>query len=176
MAGFAGNRRIDRIRQPGFVEGLSGLSLDDLRRRRDDCLAEREYLSFLRRLVQGRAEILRAEIAHRGGRGERGTLVERLATILSSGDQGPSRGEAVKVGIPEEEVLLARRRLERLVSDAGISDPSALDDEQLARAVDLLVAEEHEVSQTRAEVIAALDRLQDELKRRYKEDPTQVLS
>lgn len=176
MAGSTGNRRIDRIRRPEFVEGLSGLSLEDLRRRRDDCLAEREYLSFLRRLVQGRAEILRAEIARRSGRGEQGPLVERLATILSSGGQGPSRGEAVKVGIPEEEVLLARRRLERLVSDAGISDPSALDDEQLARAVDLLVAEEHEVSQTRAEVIAALDRLQDELKRRYKEDPTQVLS
>lgn len=176
MSASTGNRRIDRIRRPEFLEGLPGLSLDELRHRRDDCLAEREYLSLLRRLVQGRAEILRAEIAHRGDGGERGPLVERLATILSSGGQGPSRGEAVRVGVPEEEVLLARRRLERLVSDAGISDPSALDDEQLAGAVDLLAAEEREVSKTRAEVIAVLDRLQGELKRRYKEDPTQVLS
>lgn len=176
MSGPTGNRRIDRIRRPGFVEGLADLSLEELRHRRDDCLAEREYLSFLRRLVQGRAEILRAEIAHRGDGGERGSLVERLAQILSSGNRGRSRGEAVKVGIPDEEVLLARRRVERLVSDAGISDPNALDDEQLASAVDLLVTEEREVSKTRAEVITVLDRLQDELKRRYKEDPTQVLS
>jgi hypothetical protein len=82
----------------------------------------------------------------------------------------------VKVGVPDEEMLQARRRIERLVADAGISDPTALDDEQLARAVDLLVEEEREVSEARAQVIAILDRLQDELKRRYKADPTQVLS
>jgi hypothetical protein len=176
VSGPTGNRRIDRIRRPGFVEGLSELSLEELRGRRDECRAELEYLSLLRRLLQGRAEILRAEVVGRGKGGERGPLIERLVTILSSGSQGPSRGEAVRVGIPDEEVLLARRRVERLVSDAGISDPSALGDEQLEVAVELLVAEEHEVSQTRAEVIAVLDRLQDELKRRYKEDPTQVLS
>ena len=51
-----GNRRIDRIREDVFVRDLDGLSLDDLRARRDECLAEREYLSLLRRLVQGRAE------------------------------------------------------------------------------------------------------------------------
>ena len=55
-----GNRRIDRIRDAAFVEALDGLSLEDLRARRDECMAEREYLSLLRRLVQGRAEILQA--------------------------------------------------------------------------------------------------------------------
>ena len=44
------NRRMDKIRDPSFVEGLPDLSLDDVRARRDDCLAEREYLSLLRRL------------------------------------------------------------------------------------------------------------------------------
>jgi hypothetical protein len=73
-------------------------------------------------------------------------------------------------------MLLARRRIERLVADAGLSDPGALDDEQLGRAVDALATEEHEVSQARALVIDALDRLQDELKRRYKQDPSLVLS
>jgi hypothetical protein len=73
-------------------------------------------------------------------------------------------------------MLLARRRVERLVADAGLSDPGALDDRQLGKAVDALAAEEHEVSQARAHVIDALDRLQDELKRRYKQDPSLVLS
>jgi hypothetical protein len=35
-----------------------------------------------------------------------------------------------------------------------------------------LATEEHEVSRARREVIAILDTVQDELKRRYKEDPT----
>jgi hypothetical protein len=170
------NRRIDRIRDPSFVQELDELDLEELRARRDECLAEREYLSLLRRLVQGRAEILQAELETRGDDGDRASLVERLSTILA-GDEGhaPSRGEAVKVGLPEEELLQARRRIERLVADAGISDPTELDDAQLAAAVEALTAEEHEVSGARGDVIGILDTLQDELKRRYKDDPTLVL-
>ena len=170
------NRRIDRIRQPEFVTGLPELSLDELRERRDVCLAEREYLSLLRRLVQGRAEILRAEIERRGAGGDGEPLVDRLAEILSGEVQGPSRGEAVRVAMPEEEMLLARRRVERLVADAGLSDPGALDDDRLAKAVDVLASEEREVSESRGTVHSALDVLQDELKRRYKDDPSLVLT
>lgn len=176
MSEQTGNRRIDHIRAPGFVEGLPELALEELRLRRDECLAEREYLSFLRRLVQGRAEILAAEVERRRGDGAQGPLVERLASILGSEGQGPSRGEAVKVGLPEEELLLARRRVERLVSDAAISDPSQLDDDRLAEAVELLVSEEEEVSEARGAVITVLDRLQEELKRRYRDDPSLVLT
>jgi hypothetical protein len=170
------NRRIDRIRRPEYVQGLEDLSLDELRLRRDECLAEREYLSLLRRLVQGRAEILKAEIERRGPGGDQVPLVDRLAEILSGEPQGPSRGEAVRVGLPEEEMLLARRRVERLVADAGLSDPGSLDDERLRSAVDLLAREEREVSEARSGVHTVLDALQDELKRRYKEDPSRVLA
>jgi hypothetical protein len=170
------NRRIDRILDPGFVQGLGELSLDDLRARRDECLSEREYLSLLRRLVQGRAEILRAEIERRGTGADDQPLVERLSTILASEAGAPSRGEAVRVGLPEDEMLLARRRVERMVADAGLSDPGALDDERLAAAVEVLATEEQEVSEQRGRVIEVLDRLQDELKRRYKQDPSLVLS
>ena len=172
MTEHPANRRIDRIRDPAFTEGLAELSLDDLRARRDECLAEREYLSLLRRLLQGRAEILKAEVGRRAG-GDQSPLVDHLSEILADDDHPvTSRGEAVKVGVPEEEMLLARRRVERLAADAGISDPSALDDEQLGAAIDALAAEETGVSAARAEVIDVLDRCQDELKRRYKDDPT----
>ncbi len=172
-----GNRRVDRIRDQAYIERIATLSLDDLRIRRDECLAEREYLSLLRRLVQGRAEILRAELDARGSDEDKGPLIDRLAHILAGDErQSPARGEAVKIGLPEEEMLLARRRIERLVSDAGISDPGALDDANLASAVDLLATEEREVSVARSDVIRVLDTLQDELKRRYREDPTLVLS
>jgi hypothetical protein len=168
-----GHRRIDRIREAWFAQELPALDLDELRRRRDECLAEREYLSLLRRLVQGRAEILLAELDARSSKEAVTPLMDRLTTILAGDEpKGSSRGEAVKVGVPEEELLLARRRIERLVADAGISDPGTLDDDKLARAVQLLLAEEREVSSARADVIHVLDSLQDELKRRYKDDPT----
>jgi len=166
------NRRIDKIRDPSFLEGLGALSLDELRARRDDCLAEREHLSLLRRLLQGRAEILKAEVERRAG-GDDSPLIDRLSQILAD-DEHPvsSRGEAVRVALPEDEMLLARRRVERLASDATLSDPGALDDDQLTSTIDALATEEHAVSQARREVIATLDALQDELKRRYKDDPT----
>ncbi len=170
------NRRIDRIRDASYVDGLADLSLEELRQRRDECLAEREYLSLLRRLVQGRAEILAAELTSRGEGEDQGPLVDRLTTILAGDEaQGSSRGEAVRVGVPEEELLLARRRVERLVADAGISDPTTLDDRQLTAALEQLTTEEEKVSEARGAVIGVLDTLQSELKRRYKDDPSLAL-
>jgi len=81
----------------------------------------------------------------------------------------------VHVGLPEEEMLLARRRVEALVADAGISDPGSLDDQRLESAVETLATEERVVSSDRATVLRVLDTLQDELKRRYKDDPTLAL-
>ena len=169
------NRRIDRIRDPSYLNGIEGQSLEDVRARRDECMAEREYLSLLRRLVQGRAEILKAELASRGSDDAR-PLVDRLSEILASDQPITSRGEAMKVSLPEEEMLLARRRIERLVADAGISDPSELDDDSLKQAADVLAVEEREVSAQRGDVHRVLDALQDELKRRYKENPSLALS
>jgi hypothetical protein len=172
-----GNRRIDRIREAGYLTGLRELGIDELREKRDECLAEREYLSLLRRLVQGRGEILKAEQETRGTDEEAAPIVERLASILGGDDRerGPSRGEALHVGVPEAELLLARRRVERLVADAGLSDPTALDDDALSEAVELMAGEERDLSEARGEVMRVLDAVQDELKRRYKDDPTLVL-
>jgi hypothetical protein len=170
------NRRIDRIRDEAYVQGLDRLSVGDLRARRDECLAEREHLSLLRRLVQGRAEILQAELEARGDTESRAPLVERLAKIFTGDEhEVSSRGEAVRVPVPQEELLLARRRVERLVNDTELSSPGSLDDDALAAAIDTLADEEHQVSLARADVFHALDALQDELKRRYKEDPTLAL-
>src|SRR4051812_13808653 len=76
--------RIDRITAAEFVQGLPDLSLHDLRARRDECLAEREYLSLLRRLVQGRLDILLAEGERRRRGDEPSSLVEHVAETMSN--------------------------------------------------------------------------------------------
>src|SRR6478672_8832220 len=105
-----GNRRIDRITAPGFVEGLQDLPLAEVRARRDECLAEREYLSLLRRLVQGRLDIVRAELERRRTGGDPSTLVDHVAHAMSHDAGGSSRGEAVRLLVPPDEMTLARRR------------------------------------------------------------------
>jgi hypothetical protein len=170
-----GRRRIDRVLAPAFARELQGLDIAELRQRRDEALAEREYLSLLRRLVQGRLDILRGETTRRAEGGEEMTLEERLAAMLSSDeDRGSSRGEALRIPVPDEEVANARRRIERLVSDTTISDAPSLSEGDLKRAVSRLEEEERMVSKARNAVLDVHDRLQNELKRRFKEDLSQI--
>ncbi len=167
MAG--GNRRIDQVLSDDFVQGLEGMDRDEVRRRRDLAHAEREYLSFVRRLLQGRRDILRAEHERRRSGGEPAPVVDRLSEILSDGPRGPSRGEAPGVmAVSVDEIALARRRVERLVSDAHLSDLSALSEQDLEAALARLEEEERTVSDTRTRVLAVHDALQDEMKRRFR--------
>ena len=174
-----GQRRIDRILAPEYGQNLAELSLSEVKRRRDESLAEREYQSLLRRLVQGRLDILKAEQARRASGEEEGSLVENLvAALAADGTPGgsPSRGEALRLTVPPEEMTLARRRVEQLVADTSISDPRSLSEAELEQAATRLSDEERRVSADRAAVIGVHDRMQDELKRRYKKDPTEALA
>lgn len=163
-----GKRRIDQILAPGFTENLGSLEMDELRRRRDLCRAEREYLSLLRRLLQGRRDLLKDERERRRGGGRPGSVVERVSAVLADSPRGPSRGEAPIVSVPEDEIALARRRVERLLSDARLSGLEALDEQELDEAVERMSEEERTTSDTRARVLAALDALQAELKERFR--------
>jgi hypothetical protein len=168
-----GSRRIDRVLSPDFVRDLPTVAVDELKHRRDDALAEREYLSLLRRMVHGRLDILRLEAKRRTEGGE-GSLVDQLSEVLAESERGAARGEALRVAVPEASMSAARRRVERLVGDTTISDPSALSDKDLERAERRLAEEERMVSKARKAVIDVHDRLQEELKRRYKEDPSLI--
>lgn len=171
-----GKRRIDRISRPEFVEGIDDLDLSDLRERRDECREELEHLSMLRRYVQSRAEILKGELSRRHGDGG-GSLLDNLAEILTTDDHpSSSRGGAMRLHVPDDEMLRARRRVEKLVADSGVTNPASLSDAEIEAAAANLKVEEQVVSADRAEVIRVLDVLQDELKRRFKDDPASVLA
>ncbi|MEX2458759.1 MAG: aerial mycelium formation protein [Actinomycetota bacterium] len=183
---IGGNRRIDRVLDPAFAEGLAGLSTDDLRARRDECRAEAEYLSYFRRLIQVRQDILSAE-RDRRATGDAGAIVDRLAEILAepgsgsagsggSSRAGGSRGAYLSLDVPDEEIQLARRGAERLVSDASLSDLEAYTDQALTETIGRLAAAEQEVSEDRGAVFRVHDALQEELKARYKADLSQVPS
>ncbi|MDP9343052.1 MAG: hypothetical protein M3Q23_13390 [Actinomycetota bacterium] len=183
MAEPNGKRRIDRIQGPGYAEDLERLPLDEVRRRRDECLAEREYQSLLRRLLQGRLDILSAHLDHRRagdvepfGPDDESIVQELAHSMAPPGGGSGSRGEVLRLLVPPEEMSLARRRVESLIADPAISDPRALSDDDLAEVVDRLRSEEQGVSADRAAVIEAHDRLQAELRRRYRDDPSLIVT
>lgn len=164
-----GKRRVDKVLAPDFVEGLTGLDMDDLRARRDLSRAEREYLSLVRRLLQGRRDILQAELERRRSGERTAAIIDQLAAILADAPGGTSRGEAPILTLPEEELTLARRSVEKLLSDARLTDLAAMDDEELETAISRLEVEEVSVSEVRSRVLAVHDTLQEELKDRWRE-------
>lgn len=166
---IGGKRRIDQVLAPEFAEGIEDVDLEELQRRRDLCRGEREYLSYLRRLLQGRRDILQAELDRRRRGGDEESLLADIAAILADAPVGSSRGEAPVITIPEEEITLARRKVERLVSDSHLSDLPALSDQELEEAVTRVDEEERSLSDVRGRVIAVHDSLQAELVRRYKD-------
>ncbi len=74
-----GRRRIDRVLGPGYLSGLGELPLKVLRERRDEAAQEETDLSYLRRLLHARIDIVRAEQARRSSGGE-ASIVDQLAT------------------------------------------------------------------------------------------------
>jgi hypothetical protein len=72
------------------------------------------------------------------------------------------------IPMPEDEIAMARRRVERLLSDARLSDLEALADQELDDAAGNIEQEEREVSDVRSRVIEVHDSLQEEMKRRLK--------
>ena len=166
--------RIDTVLEPSFANGLEELPVEEVRRRRDEALAEREFQSYLRRLLQARQDLLVAERERRVTGEPAAPLVERITAALSEGPaHSPGRGEAFRNVLSDEDLDEANRRADEVLQ-LGTSDPTALSDEGLAGALAGISGAERTVSKARAAVIRVHDRLQDELKRRYREDPSLI--
>ena len=171
-----GNRRIDKVLDPDFVEGLRQLSLDDLRERRKEAEQEETDLSYMRRLLQGRLDILRAELARRAGDGS--DLVDALPQILADEPSGGPRGLGRHMAAEPSRADAHRRYVEALVADVDLSNPDSHDDDSLRRVLETLESEEQKVSESRRAVQKVMDALTGEVTRRYREgdaDPSDLL-
>ena len=60
-----GRRRVDRVLAPEFAGDVDRLDDDELGRRRAEAEQEETDLSYARRLLQGRLDLLRAETDRR---------------------------------------------------------------------------------------------------------------
>ena len=169
-----GDRRIDRVLDPAFVAGLGSLGLDELRARRDLAEQEEADASYLRRLLHGRLDILRAELRRRAEGGDRdvGELLGRLPSILADSRQA-SFNALPRVLVPSR-ADQHRRRVERLVSDETLARLPELDGDQLEEVIDTLAAEETRVSAARKAIQRVLDQLRAELTARYQHGSADV--
>jgi hypothetical protein len=166
---------------------LGALDLAALRALRRDAQQEEADLSYLRRMLHGRIDILQAELARRGGpvpgadgssAGEspaaepEAPVVDRLSEILAD---GPSRERSVRhvtLGTPLTERV--RQLSEEMLSEVELSDLEARTDPELHEAGGRLARYEQQVSRRRQTLQHTVDGCSAEITRRYREGEAHV--
>jgi hypothetical protein len=162
-------RRLDQVLDEEFVEGIDALDLEELRSRRQLAVDVEKELSYYRRLLHGRMDLLRFERRRRSGEESR-SLIESLAEILSD----PSRGEGHD---PRRTILdtdlpplpeTGRREVDAVLGDDVLANVDTVDDAGLVEALETVEAIEREISEKRQRVQQVADLLAAQIAERYR--------
>ncbi len=168
-----GRRRIDRVLGENFLADLQTIPLEELRARRRESEQEEADLSYIRRLLHARLDLVRAELGRRENPDEpEEPFIARLARILAdpARGEGPTMQAAARVMTVEpSRIAEHRRRVEQIVADVGLSDVEARTVEELTEAVGRLETFEEGVSTNRRAVQHVVDALSAEVGRRYRD-------
>jgi hypothetical protein len=156
-------RRLDRVLADAYATDLASRSEEDLRSMKAECAEVETEVSFVRRLAQGRIDIIEAERQRRAEGGSTSDLVQRLPQILADEivvrpDAAHSRLSDLLAPSPDIEWT---RGLEQLIADSTLVRLFDLSDDELAQAMNQLRALENEMSTVRRklhEVIDGVDR------------------
>lgn len=158
-------------------DDLARLSLPELRALRRDAQRDEADLSYVRRLLQGRIDILRAELGRRGRASVPapvdGSVVDRLPEILRDAPaRQRSSARHVTLGTPHNEEY--RRLAAEMLGEVELSDLTARTDLELNAAMGRLVGYEQEISGCRQRLQRTTDACSGEIARRYREGEAQV--
>ncbi len=166
---------IDVVTNEAFTADLTARDMDELRAMRTRCQSIENSLSYVRRLIQGRLDIVGGEAQRRrdgGADGDMSELIGRLPDILSEGsrsDSGPGNVRPPQAMEPDQAVTnQLEARLDAAISADALGATADLSDEQLSGAVIALNELEDEVSQSRRNLHNVIDLLQGEVTRRYR--------
>jgi len=166
---------LEQILGDAYLEGLRERSMDEIRQVRADCEAFETELSFERRLLQGRVDIIKDELARRaeGRTSSPAELITRLPSILADTPSGTQRGNRlVRILAPGDVQRIERDLDDRLGMSLG--DVAGADIEVLERALERLAEHEGEVSSQRRLLHQRLDAVQAEMARRYRDGEADV--
>ncbi|MDJ0962368.1 MAG: hypothetical protein QNJ88_17105 [Acidimicrobiia bacterium] len=127
-------------------------------------------LSYYRRLLHGRLDLLQFEQRRRRG-DETRSLIEALPEILA-GDVAETRShETVLRDLPIEppDMGAGNRPIDRILGDDFLAHLPTISDDELTSIADELTTTERAVSADRRAVYAALEEILEELTRRYRD-------
>ncbi|HLF42541.1 MAG TPA: aerial mycelium formation protein [Acidimicrobiia bacterium] len=171
---MTGQRRIDTVLQPEYLAGLGGLDLDELRARRDTAEDVETQISYYRRLLHGRMDLLNFELRRRTGEEER-SLLDALPEILAAGMTLGSEPNLRYIDVmPPLPTTTGRRLIDKIMDDGILTQLPELSDEELDESLERLREVEGELSTQRKQLHTVIDALQDEIVARYRSQQDQA--
>lgn len=162
---------LDELLDPGYLGDVTARSIDEVRRMRATCQAVETGLSLLRRMVQGRLDIVGVELTRRAEGGDPGDLpdlIARLPEVLSDRTHAPGIGRLPQTMAPGDLPAELEAELDAITAEMPVADLPGVPDETLRRVASRLEALEHKVSAQRQALFDRIDALQAEITRRYK--------
>lgn len=168
-----------RITAEDYASDLPGRSLEQLRQMRSEAEQYENGLSFVRRVLQGRLDILGGELSLRRSGADptdMGEIIERMPATLAEHSRSAGLPRPPQDMAPAE---LTDSLIEGLSDRHNIGVLGSLPDmteEELESAVGGLTAAESEVSGSRRQLHGVIDVLQAEIIRRYKAGEASVES
>lgn len=162
--------QLERLLAPDYLDGIHELSLERVREMRAECQEAETAVSYLRRIVQGRLDIVHAYLDRSGEEATTGldSIVEKLSEIISSGPQRPAGyGRLPSQMSPDPEGDFAAE-VDRILGEDPMADLHTMSREDLLALADRLSAIENSSSNQRRALHERIDKLQSEIVSRYK--------
>jgi hypothetical protein len=164
----AQRRRIDIVLEPEYLEDITSIDLNDLRERRVTAEDVEAQISYYRRLLHGRMDLINFELSRRSGEEER-SLIEALPEILASemvfGTEPNLRYIETMPPLP---TITGRRLIDKIMDDGVLTELPDLSDDEVHEAIDRLSEVENQLSAQRKRLHIVIDALQDEIVARYR--------
>jgi hypothetical protein len=162
----------DHLIRRDFLEGIDAKSLTEVREMRAECEQVEAALSFSRRVLHGRLDIVASERERRrSGQGgpELDELVERLPSILVDHQARPASPQTRLVLTPAPECVTDElvELLDSVAGPATLSHLGELGDGELDALVEQLAGLERQLSEARRGLHERIDSLQREITGRY---------
>lgn len=154
-----------------YLGDLPARPMPEVRAMRAECQEVETGLSLLRRVVQGRLDIVGLELTRRAEGGEPGDLpdlIARLPEVLSDRTNAPGVGRLPQLMAPGEMPVDLETELDAILGQGQVADLPRFEDEVLHGLAEQLEVFEHKVSGHRQALFDRIDALQAEITRRYK--------
>ncbi len=169
-------RRIDIVLEPEYLDGLPELDLAEVRSRRDTATDVEAQISYYRRLLHGRMDLLDFEQRRRRGQEER-SILEALPDILAKGMVLGTEPVLKHIEtMPPLPSVTGRRLIDKIMDDGVLANLPELSDDEISEAIERLREVETQLSGQRRQLHQVIDTLQDEMVSRYRsqQDGAQV--